>query len=66
MTRQTVLRPTRSLTRLARADGLSRRRGTDCRNYGVVEGLPEARTLFAELLEVEPAEVIVGGNSSPR
>jgi len=38
--------------------------GTDCRNYGVVEGLPEARRLFAELLEVEPAEVIVGGNSS--
>lgn len=38
--------------------------GTDCRNYGVVEGLPEARALFAELLEVEPAEVIVGGNSS--
>jgi DNA-binding transcriptional MocR family regulator len=38
--------------------------GTDCRNYGVVEGLPEARKLFAELLEVESAEVIVGGNSS--
>ena len=38
--------------------------GTDCRNYGVLEGLPEARGLFAELLEVEPAEVIVGGNSS--
>ena len=38
--------------------------GTDCRNYGVLEGLPEARELFAELLEVEPAEVIVGGNSS--
>lgn len=38
--------------------------GTDCRNYGVLEGLPEARRLFAELLEVEPAEVIVGGNSS--
>ena len=38
--------------------------GTDCRNYGVLEGLPEARALFAELLEVEPAEVIVGGNSS--
>jgi DNA-binding transcriptional MocR family regulator len=38
--------------------------GSDCRNYGVVEGLPEARRLFAELLEVEPAEVIVGGNSS--
>jgi DNA-binding transcriptional MocR family regulator len=38
--------------------------GTDCRNYGVLEGIPEARALFAELLEVEPAEVIVGGNSS--
>lgn len=38
--------------------------GTDCRNYGVLEGLPEARRLFAELLEVEPGEVIVGGNSS--
>jgi DNA-binding transcriptional MocR family regulator len=38
--------------------------GTDCRNYGVLEGLPEARALFAELLEVQPAEVIVGGNSS--
>lgn len=38
--------------------------GTDCRNYGVLEGLPEARAVFAELLEVQPAEVIVGGNSS--
>ena len=38
--------------------------GSDCRNYGVLEGLPEARRLFAELLEVEPTEVIVGGNSS--
>jgi DNA-binding transcriptional MocR family regulator len=38
--------------------------GSDCRNYGLLEGLPEARRLFAELLRVEPAEVIVGGNSS--
>jgi len=38
--------------------------GFDCRNYGVLEGLPEARRLFAEVLEVEPGEVIVGGNSS--
>ncbi len=38
--------------------------GTDCRNYGVLEGLPEARALFAELFEVQPTEVIVGGNSS--
>lgn len=38
--------------------------GTDCRNYGVPDGLPEARRLFADLLEVEPDEVIVAGNSS--
>lgn len=38
--------------------------GTDCRNYGGLEGLPEARTLFAEILEVRPEEVLVGGNSS--
>jgi DNA-binding transcriptional MocR family regulator len=37
---------------------------TDCRNYGLLDGLPEARQLFAEILEVEPAEIIVGGNSS--
>lgn len=38
--------------------------GTDCRNYGGIEGLPEARRLFAELLEVRPDEIIVHGNSS--
>jgi len=38
--------------------------GTDCRNYGLVDGLPEAKKLFAELLDVSPSEVIVGGNSS--
>jgi DNA-binding transcriptional MocR family regulator len=38
--------------------------GSDCRNYGQLEGLPEARQLFAEVLQVEPAEVVVGGNSS--
>lgn len=38
--------------------------GSDCRNYGGLDGLPEARALFAEFLEVDPSEVIVGGNSS--
>jgi DNA-binding transcriptional MocR family regulator len=38
--------------------------GSDCRNYGLLEGLPEVRRLFAEILEVEPDDVIVGGNSS--
>lgn len=38
--------------------------GVDARNYGVLDGLPEAKTLFAAFLQVSPSEVIVGGNSS--
>ncbi len=40
------------------------RAGTDVRNYGGLEGLPELRELFAELLWVEKEQVVVGGNSS--
>lgn len=38
--------------------------GLDGRNYGIVDGLPEAKQLFADILGVAPANVIVGGNSS--
>jgi len=38
--------------------------GTDCRNYGVLDGLPEARALMAPLLDAPPEAVLVGGNSS--
>lgn len=38
--------------------------GIDARNYGVLEGMPEARRLFGELMGVSPEEVIVGGNAS--
>jgi aspartate/methionine/tyrosine aminotransferase len=38
--------------------------GTDCRNYGILDGLPEARRLFAGVLDVGPDEIIVAGNSS--
>lgn len=38
--------------------------GIDCRNYGVLDGLPEAKKLFAEFLEVDTTEIIIGGNSS--
>lgn len=38
--------------------------GFDARNYGLLEGMPEARRFFAELLDVDPEEVIVGGSSS--
>ena len=38
--------------------------GTDTRNYGGLTGLPEMRALGAEILGVNPTEVLVGGNSS--
>ena len=38
--------------------------GIDARNYGVLDGIPECKRLFAELLEVEPTDVIVFGVSS--
>ncbi len=38
--------------------------GTDARNYGELEGLIEARALFADVFGVKPNEVFVGGNSS--
>ena len=34
------------------------------RNYGGLEGLAELREMFAELLWVEPEQVVAGGNSS--
>lgn len=38
--------------------------GIDCRNYGVLDGLKEAKQLFADFLEVGVSEIIIGGNSS--
>lgn len=38
--------------------------GTDCRNYGVVDGIPEAKQLMADMMEVPRDNVIVFGNSS--
>ena len=38
--------------------------GIDCRNYGGLDGLLELKNLFANLLELEPEQIIVGGNSS--
>jgi len=38
--------------------------GFDCRNYGLPGGLPEARRLFADMLEVPEDWVLAGGNAS--
>lgn len=39
-------------------------KGFDCRNYGVLDGIEECKTLFAQMLEVDEKNIIVGGNSS--
>ena len=38
--------------------------GTALRNYGGLDGIPEAKALFAAMLGVQPNEVMIGGNSS--
>lgn len=38
--------------------------GTDCRNYGIMDGIPEAKRLIAQMLETKPENVIVDGNAS--
>jgi len=37
---------------------------TDIRNYGMLDGIPEMKKIFADLLGVMPENVICGGNSS--
>jgi DNA-binding transcriptional MocR family regulator len=38
--------------------------GLDCRNYGGLDGIPAAKALFAAYMQVDPDELILGGNSS--
>lgn len=38
--------------------------GADCRNYGIGEGIPEAKELMAQMVGTKPENVIVFGNAS--
>ena len=38
--------------------------GTDCRNYGVPDGIPEAKRLLAHMMGTHSINTIIGGNSS--
>lgn len=44
--------------------GCKAENGLDCRNYGILDGIPETKRLFAEILGVPSDNVIVGGASS--
>lgn len=39
-------------------------KGTDCRNYGGLTGLPELRAIFGELLGIPTENLLAGGNAS--
>jgi len=38
--------------------------GFDCRNYGILDGVPAVKELMAGMLQAKPSQVFVGGNSS--
>lgn len=52
------------LTCLNKKEDCISENGFDCRNYGLLDGTPEARRLFSELLGIPPKMIYVGGNSS--
>lgn len=52
------------LDTLDSASDLTASDGTDCRNYGVLAGIPEARSFVANMVGARPGQVIVCGASS--
>ena len=49
---------------LSSEDDLTCEDGTDCRNYGVLDGIPEAKRLLGDMMEVPADNIIIYGNSS--
>ena len=52
------------LDALSSSDCLKSENGTDTRNYGVMDGISEAKKLMADIMGVKPESVIVCGNAS--
>lgn len=52
------------LDTLSSGSDINTENGFDCRNYGLMDGIPEAKRLIAEMMGVSPDSVIVFGNAS--
>ena len=49
---------------LSSKDEMKASDGVDVRNYGVLDGIPEAKQLMAEMMDTTPDHVIIFGNAS--
>ena len=52
------------LTCISSAEDCKAENGFDCRNYGILDGILEAKKLFSDLLGISTERIFVGGNSS--